>query len=121
MKGDLSLRHLPVYLVSTTDSERLRDGIKLGAQGILPKPIHTARQLEQFLAEVHTFIDAAQHSVLVVDADPNRRAETAAALERLNLKVATARSGEDARPRLRGMRSTPWSSPRGWVKRPSLA
>ena len=38
-------------------------------EGILPKPIHTARQLEQFLAEVHTFIEAAQHSALVVDAD----------------------------------------------------
>ncbi|HEY4308433.1 MAG TPA: HAMP domain-containing protein [Pirellulales bacterium] len=96
LKGDLSLRHLPVYLVSTTDPEHLREGIHLGAQGILPKPIHTARELEQFLIDVRRFVDAERHSVLVVDEDAGSRDEITTALARLNLNVKGSWSAEDA-------------------------
>ncbi len=51
LKNDLSLQHIPVYIVSTAD--QLRRGLKRGAKAILPKPIQTGEVLEEFLAKVH--------------------------------------------------------------------
>ena len=47
LKHDLSVRHIPVYVVSTVDQPE--HGLKLGAQGMLPKPIQTTDVLEDFL------------------------------------------------------------------------
>ena len=40
LKHDLAVRHIPVYVVSTVDQPE--QGLKLGAHGVLPKPIQTA-------------------------------------------------------------------------------
>ncbi|HZZ80994.1 MAG TPA: response regulator, partial [Gemmataceae bacterium] len=96
LKGDLSLRHLPVYLVSTTDPDRLLEGIALGAQGILPKPIHTARELESFLGDVRAFVDAEQRTLLIIHPQGASHAEIAAALADLPLKVITVSNADEA-------------------------
>jgi CheY-like chemotaxis protein len=50
LKHDLSLCHIPVYIVSTVDNPER--GLPLGAQAVLPKPIQTAEVLEGFLSRV---------------------------------------------------------------------
>jgi CheY-like chemotaxis protein len=65
LKHDWSLQHIPVYVVSTTDHPER--GLKLGAHGILPKPIQTGELLEEFLAEVRDYIERDVRRVVVVD------------------------------------------------------
>ncbi len=56
IKNDLTMRHIPVFLVSTMD--HLERGMALGAQGILPKPISTAEKLDHFLQDVRHYVRA---------------------------------------------------------------
>ena len=55
LKHDLTLRHIPVFVVSTVDHPE--QGLKLGAQGVLPKPIQTAEVLGEFLEGVRAFVE----------------------------------------------------------------
>ncbi len=71
LKHDPQVRHIPVYVVSSADS--LEQGVRLGAQGILQKPIQTADQLKHFLEEVRRFVDRSERCVIVVENDADRR------------------------------------------------
>ncbi|MEX2316739.1 MAG: HAMP domain-containing protein, partial [Pirellulales bacterium] len=65
LKHDWSLQHIPVYVVSTTDHPER--GLKLGAHGVLPKPIQTGELLEEFLISVREYVDRDVRRVVVVD------------------------------------------------------
>jgi signal transduction histidine kinase/DNA-binding response OmpR family regulator/HAMP domain-containing protein len=65
LKHDSSLRHIPVYVVSTID--RPERGLKRGAHGVLAKPIQTSDMLEQFLLEAREHVDREERRFLVAD------------------------------------------------------
>jgi CheY-like chemotaxis protein len=73
LKRDLTIRHIPVFICSTVDEPE--QGFRLGAQGILPKPIQTADALEEFLEGVQAYVERSARRVIVVDADASRREE----------------------------------------------
>jgi HAMP domain-containing protein/signal transduction histidine kinase/DNA-binding response OmpR family regulator len=67
IKHDVTLQHIPVYIVSTIDQPER--GLKLGAQGMLAKPIQTGEVLEDFLLDVRRFVDRKKRRVVIVDSD----------------------------------------------------
>jgi CheY-like chemotaxis protein len=94
LKRDLTTRHIPVFVCSTVDHPE--HGFKLGAQGVLPKPIQTAEALEQFLGSVREFIDQAEKRVILVETDSARREELAELLTWPGVKVEAFDNGADA-------------------------
>ncbi|MEX2168660.1 MAG: HAMP domain-containing protein [Pirellulales bacterium] len=78
LKHDITLRHIPVYVVSTVDQPER--GLKLGAQGVLPKPIQTAAVLEGFVEGVRHQIERSQRRIVVLESNSERREEIASLL-----------------------------------------
>jgi HAMP domain-containing protein/signal transduction histidine kinase/DNA-binding response OmpR family regulator len=75
IKHDPTLRHIPVYIVSTTDQPER--GLKLGAHGVLAKPIQTGEMLEAFLTDVRAVVDRPERRILLVDSNSDRRHDLA--------------------------------------------
>jgi HAMP domain-containing protein/signal transduction histidine kinase/CheY-like chemotaxis protein len=94
IKRDLSLRHVPVYVVSTVDNPE--HGLGLGARGVLRKPIQTTAVLEEFLERVREFAERRERRVIVVESDAARRQGLAASLGAFDADVVSAESGADA-------------------------
>ncbi|HYO24969.1 MAG TPA: HAMP domain-containing protein, partial [Lacipirellulaceae bacterium] len=94
LKHDLQVRHIPVYVVSTIDHPE--HGLKLGARGILPKPIQTTAALENFFDRVGDFVDRSERRVVLVDADLNRRESLAKSLVSSRTHVIGVESGAAA-------------------------
>jgi CheY-like chemotaxis protein len=94
LKHDLSLRHIPVYVVSTVDQPER--GLKLGARGVLPKPIQTTEMLEEFLVGIRRFMDATERRVVLVEPDALRRDQLIELLVGPQVKVVALESGAAA-------------------------
>jgi len=101
LKHDASLRHIPVYVISTVDEPER--GLKLGAQGILPKPIQTADALEDFLEEIHNFVDQTERQILVIGSEEDQRREICDLLAGPDVSVTPADSSEAALERIRAV------------------
>jgi HAMP domain-containing protein/signal transduction histidine kinase/DNA-binding response OmpR family regulator len=101
LKHDTSLRHIPVYVISTVDEPER--GLKLGAQGILPKPIQTADALEDFLDEIHNFVDQTERQILVIGSEEEQRREICDLLAGPDASVTPADSSEAALERIRAV------------------
>jgi CheY-like chemotaxis protein len=99
LKSDSSLRHIPVYVCSTVD--RPERGLKLGAQGVLQKPIQTVAALEQFLNQLHLSAMRSHRRILVVDADQSRREELLQLLNWSGVEVNAVEGGAAALESLR--------------------
>jgi hypothetical protein len=99
LKNDLSIRHIPVFVVSTMD--RIEQGIKLGAQGILPKPISTADKLERFLIDIRELVDRGERSLLIVDSNEGSRSTLANLLGGLQVQVNSVGTADDCLSLLR--------------------
>ncbi len=94
LKRDLSIRHIPVYVVSTVDNPEY--GFTLGARGVLKKPIPTAGCLEDFLQNVRDFVDRDRRRILLVDSESHRREKIAELLKHFDVDVVAADSGAAA-------------------------
>jgi HAMP domain-containing protein/signal transduction histidine kinase/DNA-binding response OmpR family regulator len=71
LKHDFDTRHIPVYVVSTEDD---RDrALRLGAVGVLLKPIKTKDTLDELFGEMRAFLERRVRELLVVEPDPTRR------------------------------------------------
>jgi CheY-like chemotaxis protein len=94
LKHDLSVRHIPVYIVSTVDQPE--HGLKLGARGVLQKPIQTSATLETFLLNVRDFVDREARRIIVVESDAHRRERLVRLLESPHVEVVAAETGAAA-------------------------
>jgi CheY-like chemotaxis protein len=94
LKHDLTLRHIPVFVVSTVDQPER--GLKLGAHGVLPKPIQTAEMLENFLARTKEFVDRTHRRVVIVDPDMTRRDQFTGLMGGPQVEVVALESGAAA-------------------------
>ncbi len=94
LKADTSVRHIPVYVVSTVDNPEY--GLTLGARGVLRKPIQTAGVLEEFLEHVREFVDRDRRRLLVVRSDANHCEQMLSLLANLQVDVVAVDSGAAA-------------------------
>jgi signal transduction histidine kinase/DNA-binding response OmpR family regulator/HAMP domain-containing protein len=91
LKKDLSLQHIPVFIVSTTD--QLERGLKWGAQGILPKPIQTGEVLEEFLASVLARVERTDRRIVQLETDLQRREHLAETLNNSGVTILAVGTG----------------------------
>ncbi|MEX2309343.1 MAG: HAMP domain-containing protein [Pirellulales bacterium] len=92
LKHDCSLRHIPVYIVSTIDQPER--GLKRGAHGVLAKPIQTSDRLDQFLLEIRQYIDSTTRRIVAADSDGSLTRELTRQFAGTNLEVATAETAD---------------------------
>jgi HAMP domain-containing protein/signal transduction histidine kinase/DNA-binding response OmpR family regulator len=79
IKHDPHLCHIPTYILSTVDEPER--GIRMGAQGVLGKPIPSDDILRAFLADVHKHSAKRQHTAVVVANDEEYVAKLRAMIE----------------------------------------
>ncbi|MBL9090431.1 MAG: response regulator, partial [Planctomycetaceae bacterium] len=65
LKSDLSLRHIPVFIVSTIDGPER--GIRWGAQGVLPKPIRTEEDFGRFIEDVRLSLERRERHIVMFE------------------------------------------------------
>jgi CheY-like chemotaxis protein len=99
LKNDISTRHIPIYIISTEEvGER---GARLGAKGILNKPIQSRDTLEHMMETIKQFVTRSVKDLLVVTHDPARRARICEVIGNGDIQTTTASSGQDALALLR--------------------
>jgi HAMP domain-containing protein/signal transduction histidine kinase/CheY-like chemotaxis protein len=94
LKHDPAVRHIPIYIVSSADNPE--QGLKLGAQGVLPKPIQTAGIFRDFLIGVRDYVDRTERRIVVVEGDEVRRNRLYDLLANPSLEVVPVDSGAAA-------------------------
>jgi signal transduction histidine kinase/DNA-binding response OmpR family regulator len=100
IKRDVSLQHIPVFIVSTTDQPER--GIKLGAHGVLAKPIQTAEVLEEFLTNVRQYVDRNKRKIVLVDGADQLERELSHTFANTTIEIVRAGSAEQALETLDG-------------------
>ncbi len=98
LRSDIATRHIPVYVITTEEDSG--KGMRLGAVGLLNKPIETRDALEDVFARIRDTIDQPEKEILVVG---GRGALQPAVLELLSfggVQVHVAESAEAALPLL---------------------
>ena len=93
LKSDLSMRHIPVLLVSTDDVAL--SGLRRGAFGALQKPV-SRDTLEHWLLRLRHFLDGKVRRLLIVEDDADERARIVEGLGGDDVIVEVAASGEEA-------------------------
>ncbi|MGI8982685.1 MAG: HAMP domain-containing protein [Pirellulaceae bacterium] len=94
LKNDVNTRHVPVCVIST-DEARER-AFASGALAFVPKPIQSREVLDQLLEKMEDFIARRSRQVVVVDANPERRARTASYLPEEEMQVTEVADGAAA-------------------------
>jgi len=72
LKDDLATRHIPVQVI-TTDEERER-GLRLGAIGVLTKPIRNKESLDEAFSHIRQAIAPRTHRILLAISSEEERA-----------------------------------------------
>ncbi|MBC7779205.1 MAG: response regulator [Proteobacteria bacterium] len=99
LKADLSTRHIPVCVVSTDDSRQR--ALNSGAVGFLAKPLQSADQVEQALADLYEFANRRAKTLMVMMAPTPLRDRYLASLD-TTTEVMLADTVEAALQRLAG-------------------
>jgi len=93
LKGDASLRHIPVHILSAT--EQTMDAYQRGALGFLSKPI-SQDQLDDVFATIGDFLSRDIKSLLIVEDDSGLRYSVGQLLGGSDVKISEAASGDAA-------------------------
>ena len=88
LKHDMSTRHIPVQVITTEEGDTR--ALRLGARGILHKPLKTGADLDDALSGLASFVASPARSVLVVDANASERRELAGFLAGEHLTIDEA-------------------------------
>ncbi len=102
LKDAASLRHIPVYVI-TTDDERER-ALRMGAMGALIKPLKSREALEEAFERIESLLASPRRDLFVVDGDAEKRASVGALLAGSAAEVRSAASGSEALLALRERR-----------------
>jgi len=92
IKHDLSVRHMPVCVISTDDSKER--AFRSGAMAFVEKPIQSKEVLDALLDKLRAYLVRAQKRVLVALRDTGARRELLAHLEDEQIAVTVVKSGE---------------------------
>jgi CheY-like chemotaxis protein len=94
LKDDIATRHIPVQII-TTEEERER-GLRMGAMGVLTKPLKTREALDAVFERIGTYTTSRVHRVLLVEPDDELRATTRDIIAADDIEVITAASVVEA-------------------------
>ncbi len=94
LKHDVATRHVPVHVI-TTEEDRAR-ALRMGAIGMLTKPLKTRDPLEEALAHLSAFVRTPLRRVLVAFADPAQRAAVADLVGGDDVSIHIAENGSAA-------------------------
>jgi signal transduction histidine kinase/DNA-binding response OmpR family regulator/HAMP domain-containing protein len=92
IKHDLSVRHMPVCVISTDDSKER--AFRSGAMAFVEKPIQSKEVLDIMLDKLQSYLTRTQKRVLVALRDTAARRELLAQLEDEQIQATVVKSGE---------------------------
>jgi Signal transduction histidine kinase len=99
LKNDITIRHIPVCVISTEDScERALD---CGAFTFVAKPIQSKEALDRLLDSLTDFIGHSVKNLLVVEQDPTKREHILQCLNAEDIQITTVMYGQPALQMLR--------------------
>jgi len=93
LKNNLNTRHVPVYVISATDN--ISKGLRMGAFGVIAKPLSTREPLEQMFARAKEYIEHPVRRVLLV-AEEGRRERWLETIGREDLQLYSANGADEA-------------------------
>jgi signal transduction histidine kinase/HAMP domain-containing protein/CheY-like chemotaxis protein len=99
LKDDVNSRHIPVYII-TTEESRVR-GLKMGAIGVLTKPLKSKEELKEVFLRIQGIIQPRTNHLLVVHHDEDRRNHVIDLLGDENLQIVGVKSAREALSKLR--------------------
>src|SRR5262249_41093510 len=85
LKGDLSTRHVPVYVITTEDDTGRERGA--GALGLLTKPIKTKEALDSVFASLNAHLNRPSKDLLLVWPANSERDEIADLLNHSDVEI----------------------------------
>ena len=93
LKNDLTLRHIPVHLISGEDNRAL--ALKYGAKSFHLKPLSN-KSLDELISGIINFNDKKTKRVLVIEEDKNELQRLTKTLDNEGLNISTASSAKKA-------------------------
>jgi CheY-like chemotaxis protein len=93
LKHDPTLRHIPVYVVSSVDQPER--GLQLGARGVLPKPIQTEATLERFLEQALRFVEKTVRHVVLCETEAGQGERFRELIGGPDVVVSTVRKSDE--------------------------
>ncbi|HLJ91780.1 MAG TPA: response regulator, partial [Gemmataceae bacterium] len=99
LKNDTETRHIPVYVISTEDAAER--GARLGAKGVLAKPIQNRETLEQTVDKIKRFVSRSVKDLLVVTQDPAKGERIREVIGNGDIQTTTVSTPDDALALLR--------------------
>jgi signal transduction histidine kinase/DNA-binding response OmpR family regulator/HAMP domain-containing protein len=94
LKNDFSTRHIPVFVITT--EEETEHGLRLGAVGVLRKPIQTKEVLDQAIDSIKEFVDRPTRHMLILEPDKKRRAQIKQMVAGDDIRVTAVASAKEA-------------------------
>jgi HAMP domain-containing protein/signal transduction histidine kinase/DNA-binding response OmpR family regulator len=95
LKNDFETRHIPVYVITT--EEETDCGLRLGAIGVLRKPIQTKEELEGSFEAIKQYIDRASRHLLIIEPNKKKRDLIKGVVAADDLRVTAVASGREAK------------------------
>jgi CheY-like chemotaxis protein len=92
VKQDMSIRHVPVCVISTDDSKER--AFRSGAIAFVEKPVQSKEVLDGMLDKLHSYLTRAQKNVLVALKDAAARKDFIAQLEDEQFSIVTVKSAD---------------------------
>ncbi|XXY27243.1 HAMP domain-containing protein [Sorangium sp. So ce233] len=94
VKRDLATRHIPVQVI-TTDEERER-ALRMGAKGVLCKPLKTRDALDETFRRLSQFMVSRRRTVVLAEPNEAERQEIVELLGGDDVTIRSVASGEEA-------------------------
>ena len=94
LKDDAATRHIPVQIIST-EEERVR-GLRMGAMGVLTKPIKTRDSLDELFTRLRNTISEQGRRVVVIEEDALEQAKIVDVISGDNINIQTMAWSEEA-------------------------
>jgi HAMP domain-containing protein/signal transduction histidine kinase/CheY-like chemotaxis protein len=101
LKDDVATRHIPVQII-TTEEERER-GLRMGAMGVLTKPIKTKDSLDSTFSRLNEYLNQSLRKVVLIDNDDAQPSAIAELIVGPDVEIFPARSAEEAAEILKGL------------------
>jgi HAMP domain-containing protein/signal transduction histidine kinase/CheY-like chemotaxis protein len=99
LKDEVTTRHIPIQIIST-DEEHDR-GIRVGAIGVLTKPVKTKEVLDDTFKRIKEFLEKQSRRLLFVHSDETERNHLINLIAAPGLEIKAVASGKEALEELR--------------------
>jgi signal transduction histidine kinase/HAMP domain-containing protein/CheY-like chemotaxis protein len=94
LKDDDATRHIPVQVITT--EEEAERALRMGAIGVLTKPIKTKEALDQTFGRISSFITPKTRALLLIEPDESNRLVMAEHIAGTDVEILHVDSGEAA-------------------------